>query len=779
MPINNKILFKSEGDMTKWEEYCLPIGNGYMGASFFGGVKKERIVLNEKTLWAGGPSPNRPDYNGGNRENAYKSVKKVQELLYDNKYEEALSYLPDLTCTTTGEGYGSYLLLCDAVLDFSDISDNVTDYSRQLDLDKSLYCCSFICDGVRYEREAFASYPDRVIVMRFRANEKGKVSFRIAIDKAHDESTVKAEGNRLDYFGALVDNGLRYHAAFQVKTEGGKVSADGSTLSVAEADEALIYFTCATDYEDNYPVYRTGEDPVITVNNILNSVVTRAFDELYEVHIADYSVLFNRVKLTLNDYDGDIPAIEDLMKEYKEEHSEKALSYLEPLYFQFGRYMLISSSRTGSLPANLQGVWNESNCPPWCCDYHINVNLQMNYWGAYNTNLSETVEPLVRFLDKMREPGRITAECYYNIKSDENNPENGWIAHTQSTPFGWTSPGWDFYWGWSTAAVAWLMQNIWEYYEFTLDKDFLRERIYPIMKESAMFYKQWLIYDDKQERLVSTPTYSPEHGPVTIGNTYEQCLIDQFYADFIKASEILGVDEDLRNEINEQKKLLKPYHIGRRGQLKEWFEEEDDSFDNTKTQPFHRHISHLLGLYPGKSISDNTPELIEAAKVTLNERGDDSTGWARAYKLNLWARIKDGNRSYKILKGLLDGCTFPNLFDFHPPFQLDGNFGGSAGIAEMLLQSHDGVIVPLASVPDVWKNGSYEGLCARDGFEVSVYWRDNIIKSIVIKSLCGMRCRIKTAITVVTCNGAEIDSVYDNGVISFDTEEGKVYTIAV
>ncbi len=779
MPINNKILFKSEGDMTKWEEYCLPIGNGYMGASFFGGVKKERIVLNEKTLWAGGPSPNRPDYNGGNRENAYKSVKKVQELLYDNKYEEALSYLPDLTCTTTGEGYGSFLLLCDAVLDFSDISDNVTDYSRQLDLDKSLYSCSFICDGVRYEREAFASYPDRVIVMRFRANEKGKVSFRIAIDKAHDESTVKAEGNRLDYFGALVDNGLRYHAAFQVKTEGGKVSADGSTLSVAEADEALIYFTCATDYEDNYPVYRTGEDPVITVNNILSSVSTHTFDELYEVHIADYSVLFNRVKLTLNDYDGDVPAIEDLMKEYKEEHSEKALSYLEPLYFQFGRYMLISSSRTGSLPANLQGVWNESNCPPWCCDYHINVNLQMNYWGAYNTNLSETVEPLVRFLDKMREPGRITAESYYNIKSDENNPENGWIAHTQSTPFGWTSPGWDFYWGWSTAAVAWLMQNIWEYYEFTLDKDFLRERIYPIMKESAMFYKQWLIYDDKQERLVSTPTYSPEHGPVTIGNTYEQCLIDQFYADFIKASEILGVDEDLRNEIKEQKKLLKPYHIGRRGQLKEWFEEEDDTFDNTKTQPFHRHISHLLGLYPGKSISDNTPELIEAAKVTLNERGDDSTGWARAYKLNLWARIKDGNRSYKILKGLLDGCTFPNLFDFHPPFQLDGNFGGSAGIAEMLLQSHDGVIVPLASVPDVWKNGSYEGLCARDGFEVSVYWRDNIIKSIVIKSLRGMRCRIKTTITVVTCNGAEIDSVYDNGVISFDTEEGKVYTIAV
>ncbi len=775
--IKNIIKFKTPGNQEKWEEYCLPIGNGYLGASFFGGIDRERVVLNEKTLWVGGPSKYRPDYNGGNRKGAYESVKKVQELLYDNKYDEAVKNLPMLTCET-GDGYGSYQLLCDAVLTFSNINPaNVTEYQRSLDMDKSLYSCSFEYEGAIHTREAFASYPDRVICMRFCSSKPRRICLRLSLDKLQENGLIKVEGNRLDYYGALADNGLKYQGSFIVKNHGGEFICSRDSIMVEHADDVTVYFTAATDYSDEYPVYRTDVEPSVLVDDILDKCTELSFDKLYEKHYEDYSELFDRVKLNFNNVCGEILPIDELLPEYKGGYCKEIAAQLEPLYFQFGRYVLISSSRDGSLPANLQGVWNENNCPPWCCDYHINVNLQMNYWGAYNTNLSETARPLVRFLDKMRAPGRITAKEYYNIVSDENKPENGWIAHTQATPFGWTSPGWDFYWGWSTAAIAWLMQNIWEYYEFTLDKDYLEKEIYPIMRESAEFYRQWLIYDDKQGRLVSTPTYSPEHGPVSVGNTYEQSLIEQFYVDFIKASEAIGKDEALRSEIALQKEKLKPFSIGKWGQVKEWFEEDNDNFDHSKTQKYHRHISHLMGLYPGKAINSTTPELMNAAIVTMNDRGDESTGWARAYKLNLWSRTKDGNRAYKILNGLLTGCTFPNLFDYHPPFQLDGNFGGSAGIAEMLLQSHEGYIEPLASLPDVWSDGEYSGLCARDGFELSVKWRGGKAESIKVVSKRGMRCNIKTSLTKITMNGCAVYYTMNNGIISFETLEGGVYEI--
>lgn len=777
--IKNVIHFNVPGNQEKWEENCLPIGNGYLGASFFGGIEKERIVLNEKTLWVGGPSPNRPDYNGGNRNNAYRHVKEVQDFLYNGQYEQAVQKLPELTCGN-GDGFGSYQLLCDAVLTFSNINpSNITDYRRELDMDKSLYTCSFEYEGAIHKREAFASYPNRVICMKFSSSKPRRVCLRLSLDKLHNNGKIEVNDNRLDYFGALDDNGLRYQGSFIVKKHGGELICSRDSIMVEHADDVTIYFTAATDYSDDYPEYRNGIAPADTVNKILDGCADMSFEKLYNIHYEDYSELFNRVKLCLNNVEGDILPTDILLEKYRNEYSEEIAAQLEPLYFQFGRYMLISSSREGSLPANLQGVWNDNNCPPWCCDYHINVNLQMNYWGAYNTNLSETAKPLVRFLDKMRRPGRITAKEYYNIISDDEHPENGWIAHTQSTPFGWTSPGWDFYWGWSTAAVAWLMQNIWEYYEFTLDKDYLEKEIYPVMRESAEFYRQWLKYDDKQERLVSTPTYSPEHGPVSIGNTYEQSLIEQFYIDFINASEAVNKDPELRSAISEQKELLKPFSVGKWGQLKEWFEEDDDNFDHSKTQKNHRHISHLMGLYPGKVINSKTPELMKAAIVTMNDRGDESTGWARAYKLNLWARTKDGDRAYKIFNGLLSGCTFPNLFDFHPPFQLDGNFGGSAGIAELLIQSHEGYIEPLAALPKNWSSGEYSGLCARNGFELSVKWSSGKAERITVISKKGQKCSIKTDLTRVLSNGADVTFTSDNGIISFETTEGGVYEIGI
>lgn len=773
--MNNIVYFNAPGDTDKWEESCLPVGNGYMGASFFGGVSEERVVLNEKTLWIGGPSPQRPDYNGGNRRNVYPTVKKIQQFLHDGKYDEAVSLLPELTCEGTGWGYGSYQLLCDAILSFPTLNaGTLSDYRRALDMDKSLYSCTFTADGVKHTREAFASYPDRVICIRLSCDKPSALTFSLSLDKMQEGAQVSAVGNRLDYFGALPDNALRYCGSFVVKNTGGQLTAENGKITVTGADEAVIYFCAATDYSDAYPAYRNGIDPINTTTEILSVCSGKTFDALYDRHFRDYNALFSRVSLTLNGAQGEPLPADELISRYREGTSSEISSQLESLYFQFGRYMLISSSREGSLPANLQGVWCDNNCPAWCCDYHINVNLQMNYWGAYNTNLAETAKPLIRYLDSMREPGRVTAAEYYGIESTPENPENGWIAHTQANVFGWTAPGWDFYWGWSTAAVAWLMQNIWEYYEFTGDTEVLRRDIYPIMRESARFYSQWLIYDDKQDRLVSSPTYSPEHGPVSIGNTYEQSLIEQFYSDFITASELLGCDDELRDLIREQKKMLKPFRVGKWGQLAEWYEEDEPDFDIEKVQKNHRHISHLLALYPGKAINRSTPELMRAAIVTMNDRGDESTGWARAYKLNLWARTGDGNRAYKLLHGLLSGCTFPNLFDFHPPFQLDGNFGGSAGIAEMLLRSHEGYIEPLAALPDCWKSGEYKGLCARGGFELDVLWENGSPLNITVTAHKGGICRIKLGGNYTSADIPE-NAVYDGEILTFSAEKDGVY----
>ncbi len=785
-----RIKFRTQGDPGKWESTCLPIGNGYMGATFFGGIGRETVVLNEKTLWTGGPSQSRPGYNGGNRKGAYTSVKKVQELLAAGKYDEAVALLPELTCET-GDGFGAYQCLCNAVFDFPGIEiGNVTEYERSLDLERSEYRCSFTCDGKRYERRAFASYPAKVICMQFcRQNEdQGSISFRLSLDKIQDGGNVSVSGNRLDYYGSLIDNGLRYHAAFFIANDGGEISCTDNSISLTDAREAVIYFTAATDYSDSYPSYRNGKDPADAVNEVLSRFENRSVgyvNDVFEEHFRDHTALFGRTKLSFNDVHGDIPDIETLLKCYKEGDS-RAADILEPLYFQYGRYLLISSSREGSLPANLQGVWNESNMPPWCCDYHINVNLQMNYWGAFSTNLHETAKPLVRFLDSMRAPGRITAKEYYNISSDDEHPENGWIAHTQSTPFGWTSPGWEFYWGWSTAAVAWLMLNILDYPDFTCDDDYTVKQIYPILRETARFYTQWLIWDEKQQRLVSSPTYSPEHGPVTVGNTYEQSLILEFYERFVRFRKQFSEDKELFDKAEEQMKLLKPFSVSSTGLLKEWFEEDEPGFDRSKIQKNHRHISHLMSLYPGSLINKGTPELMQAAVATMNDRGDESTGWARAYKLNLWARTGDGERAYKLLHGLLTDCTYPNLWDFHPPFQIDGNFGGSAGIAEMLLQSHEvceqGYIIDvIPSVPAKWSDGRFEGLCARGGHTVSAEWAGGKVSGITITAgdNCAHTVNVRTGLSDVTdSDGRKVFSERKNGYLTFETHSGKTYTIS-
>lgn len=774
--LNSVIKFTSPADFSKWEQECQPIGNAHMGASFFGGIKKEKIVLNEKTLWTGGPSEFRPDYRGGNKPDSYPYVKEVQKLLHDGKYSEALEVLPKLTSLDNGSG--AYQLLCNLYIEHTDLADSdesrAVGYIRRLDMDKALFTTEFTINGVKYTREAFANYPSNVICLKLCADKEKALNIKLYLGEIQEGGEIVSSNGALSYKGSIPDNGLRY--ALELRAAGdGEISAASGALDIRNASRVYLYLAASTDYSPKFADgYRNGAAPEIPVKKRLDNALTFGYDRLYKEHEEDYAPLFSRCKLCLNGAAGEPKPCDELVRGYKD-GDITSRSTLEELYFQFGRYMLIASSREGALPANLQGVWNESNCPPWNCDYHINVNLQMNYWGAYNTNLAETARPLADFLDDLRPAGRVTAKDYFGIASDEKNPENGWTAHTAVNPFGWTAPGWDFYWGWSTAAVAWLMQNIWEYYEFTADKDYLEKKIYPIMLESVKFYRQWLIFDDKQNRLVSSPTYSPEHGPVTVGNTYEQSLIEQLYKDFITASEVLNKDKELREQIKEDVKKLNPFGINKKGLLKEWFEEDSEDFDFSKVQKNHRHISHLMGLYPGKAITSDTPELMKAAINTMNDRGDDSTGWARAYKLNLWSRTGDGERAYKILSGLLSSCTFVNLFDFHPPFQLDGNFGGSAGIAEMLLQSHEGCINPLPAVPKVWESGEFEGLCARNGFVLSGKWERNRLTSLTVRSEAGGTLKVKCTPKKITQNGENTDFAFENGIVTMETAKGQDY----
>ena len=739
-----------------WEEEALPICNGSLGAKVFGLIGAERIQFNEKSLWSGGPLPDSSDYQGGNLQDQYGFLAEIRQALEKRDYNTAKELAEQHLVGPQTSQYGTYLSFGDIFIEFSNQGktlSQVTDYQRQLNISKALATTSYAYKGTRFEREAFASFPDDLLVQRFTKEGAETLDFTIELSLTRDlASDGKYEQEKSDYKecqlditashilmkGRVKDNDLRFASCLAWETDG-DIIVRSDKVQISGASYANLFLAAKTDFAQNPASnYRKKIDLEKQVKDLVEIAKEKGYTRLKSRHIEDYQALFQRVQLDLG-ADVDTSTTDDLLKNYKPQEGQA----LEELFFQYGRYLLISSSRDcpDALPANLQGVWNGVDNPPWNSDYHLNINLQMNYWPAYVTNLLETAFPVINYIDDLRVYGRLAAARYSGIIS-QTGEENGWLVHTQATPFGWTAPGWDYYWGWSPAANAWMMQTVYEAYTFYRDQDYLREKIYPMLRETVRFWNDFLHEDRQAQRWVSSPSYSPEHGPISIGNTYDQSLIWQLFHDFIQAAQELGLDGDLLTEVKEKFDLLNPLQITQSGRIREWYEEEEQYFQKEKEEAQHRHASHLVGLYPGNLFSYKGQEYIEAARASLNDRGDGGTGWSKANKINLWARLGDGNRSHKLLAEQLKTSTLPNLWCTHPPFQIDGNFGATSGMAEMLLQSHVAYLVPLAALPDAWSSGSVSGLMARGHFEVSMSWADKKLLQLTILSRSGGELRV-------------------------------------